>query len=377
MLRCELSEPQRRQVANVRRLLVGDDGGDAASAEPAGSQEAPKGFLLTGMSFLFTWNVGVVQDPDAEWRHFLDWRVQQAVGPFKSIRFSATMEESLSSEDSDRVHIHEQRELCSRLNRASLQPFAYTTTAGVVVLPNCAPNYLEAVGSSSMDGTNRGRGAAYRAACDRAHFYVQANKFGTLFAETDWPLQKKFRVQARWFDDLVARGKLSRDQWLQYAADSTVGFTSRKRNFDALEIFEKAKAIEADSLRLKQQIAEACPKKPWRDELLAEAKASGDETQIFMFVAFFCLFCWFVCLFGWLVGLLACLLGNLFVSQRVSYLVCWFCALTNNASCLSSGRPGWSSSKPSTIVLPFLCCGVHRAVARHGLRCQASSVRTP
>ena len=165
------------------------------------------------------------------------------------------------------MHIHEQRELCTRLNRASIDPFTYTTLSGRLVRPNCAPNYLEAVGSSSADGASRGRGAAYRTSCDRAHFYVQANKFGTLFTETDWPLQKNFRVQAR-----------SRDQWLQYAADSTVGFTSRKRNFEALEVHEKAKAIEADSLRLKQQISEACPKKPWREALLAEAKAWVDET---------------------------------------------------------------------------------------------------
>ena len=78
-------------------------------------------------------------------------------------------------------------------------------------MPNCAPNYLEAVGSSSDSAQGKGRGAAYRVACDRAHFYVQANKFGTLFTETDWPMQKNFRVQAKWFDDFVARAKLRRD----------------------------------------------------------------------------------------------------------------------------------------------------------------------
>ena len=231
--------------------------------------------MLTGASFLFTWNVGALSDPDAEWRRFLQWREGQATGRFKGIRFSATMEESLHSDDAERVHIHEQREICVRLNRASLDPFVYTTQGGVSVRPNCAPNYLEAIGSSSTDGASRGRGAAYRAACDRAHFYVQANKYGTLFTETDWLLQKNFRGQAKWFDDLVARGKLSRDQWLQYAADATIGFSSRKRNYEALEVYEKAKAIETDAAALQLRIATTCPKLPWREDLVAEAKARG------------------------------------------------------------------------------------------------------
>ena len=121
-------------------------------------EEALKSFLLTGTSFLFTWNVGAIEDPDAEWRHFLEWRKNQAVGRFKSIRFSATMEESLLSETTDRVHIDEQREVCTRLNRASLDPFTYTTVAGQAIRPNCAPNYLEAVGSSSNEGVHGGEG---------------------------------------------------------------------------------------------------------------------------------------------------------------------------------------------------------------------------
>jgi len=184
------------------------------------------------------------------------------------------MEESVQSDEAGRVHIHEQREVCKRLTRVSLEAFRYTTLAGAAVMPNCAPNYLEAVGSSSDSAQGKGRGAAYRVACDRAHFYVQANKFGTLFTETDWPMQKNFRVQAKWFDDLVARAKLSRDQWLQYAFDSTVGFSTRKRNFDALESFEKDQAIATDAAALRKKIAETCPKRPWKADLLQRAQAA-------------------------------------------------------------------------------------------------------
>ena len=71
----------------------------------------------------------------------------------------------------------------------------------------------------------------------------------------------------------MARGKLSRDQWLQYAYDATVGFSARKRNFEALDAFEKTKAIEVDARELRRQIGVECPKKPWRAELLEAAKA--------------------------------------------------------------------------------------------------------
>ena len=269
-------EEDRRRVLDIQGKLQGEhenSQGDDPVPEAAPEDATPAGFLLTGTSFLFTWNIGSPDDPHAEWLHFLQWRAEQAVGPFKAIRFSATMEESLRSEDADRVHIHEQREVCKRLTRVSLQPFSYTATTGHVVRPNCAANYLEATGSSSADGTARGRGAAYRAACDRAHFYVQANKYGTLLTETNWPMQANFRVQAKWFDDLVARGKLSRDQWLQYAADTTIGFSSRKRNFEALEVYEKEKAMECDASELRQKIAAVCPKKPWRPDLLQQAQA--------------------------------------------------------------------------------------------------------
>ena len=273
LLDIDLSAAQRRVVLEVRSSLQGDGPAEESEGGAAAPEEAAAPFLLTGTSFLFTWNVGSPEDPHAEWLHFLHWRSEQAVGAFKSVRFSATMEESLRSDDVDRVHIHEQREVCKRLTRASLDPFVYATLSGHAVRPNCATNYMEAVGNSSADGPSRGRGAAYRTACDRAHFYVQANKYGTLFTETNWPMQTNFRVQAKWFDDLVARGKLSRDQWLQYAFDATIGFNARKRNFDALEVYEKEQAMEVDSASLRQKIAATCPKKPWRSDLARQAQA--------------------------------------------------------------------------------------------------------
>lgn len=101
-------EEERRRVLDIQGKLQGEQEnsqGDDPVPEAAPEDATPAGFLLTGTSFLFTWNIGSPDDPHAEWLHFLQWRAAQAVGPFKAIRFSATMEESLRSEDADRVRL--------------------------------------------------------------------------------------------------------------------------------------------------------------------------------------------------------------------------------------------------------------------------------
>ena len=94
--------------------------------------------------------------PIPEWLNFWRWRAEQAVGPFKGVRYSATMEESLRSEDVGRVHV---------MGTGSL-----SSTGGLLVRPNCAVNYLETVGSSSADRASCGRGAAYALVYAIAHF---------------------------------------------------------------------------------------------------------------------------------------------------------------------------------------------------------------
>lgn len=124
----QLTHEQRQTVLQVQRSLQNtrsSEDGDEVEGEVHGAAEEssnaePTPFTLTETSFLFTWNIGAPEDPHAEWLHFLDWRSQQSVGAFRGVRFSATMEESLQSEDVDRVHIHEPREMCKKLMRCEL-----------------------------------------------------------------------------------------------------------------------------------------------------------------------------------------------------------------------------------------------------------------
>ena len=89
------------------------------------------------------------------------------------------------SDDEDRTYIHQKRELCKKIDEMGLHGFTYTKMVGYAKKPDVSKDYLEA--AQNADAADKGQGPAYRASCDRAHFYVQANKY----AKTDWVMQQK------------------------------------------------------------------------------------------------------------------------------------------------------------------------------------------
>ena len=120
----------------------------------------------------------------------------------------------------------------SVLTRVSLEPFSYTATTGHVVRPNCAANYLEATGSSSADGTARGRGAAYRAQPATGHISMcKPTNMARCLQKQIGPCKQISGCRQNGLMTSFARGKLSRDQWLQYAADTTIGFQFSEAQF--------------------------------------------------------------------------------------------------------------------------------------------------
>lgn len=61
LLQLDLVNEKKQKLQEVMLSLNQNDQGAAEAEAPAGSTAA--GFLLTGLSFLFTWNVGVLADP--------------------------------------------------------------------------------------------------------------------------------------------------------------------------------------------------------------------------------------------------------------------------------------------------------------------------
>lgn len=75
LLDLDLAEVERRRVVETKRSLEGevDDSQAEVPLPEAPPEEGGRSgpFLLTGTSFLFTWNVGSPEDPHAEWLNFL------------------------------------------------------------------------------------------------------------------------------------------------------------------------------------------------------------------------------------------------------------------------------------------------------------------
>ena len=137
-------------------------------------------------------------------------------------------------------------------------------------MPNVRVNWLDAGGAA--DGLGKGRDAGCRASVERGHLYVAAEKIGTLYVGTNRLMHQMSKVQVGWIDDLLQRRKLPRKFWLQYAYDTSTGFLSRKRNYDALEQAEKEMDMLERSRELKRRILERRPRKPIRNELLVQLR---------------------------------------------------------------------------------------------------------
>ena len=89
---------------------------------------------------------------------------------------------------------------------------------------------------------NQGRGVSQRKSLDRCHFYVRAEKigsiffFGTYLPWTEWVAGAvaNYTPQGRWVDDLWSQHKLANPVYLKYAELVRVGLPGRKTAHDLL-----------------------------------------------------------------------------------------------------------------------------------------------
>ena len=159
--------------------------------------EAPSGprreFRLRSQGCLFTYNsVNIAVD---RWHGFLTW-----LGTLEFLlRWIATMERSLRSAQSDRVHLHVFMEFAKSVDWTSLQRVMF-----MGIKPDAAPCTA--------------RGPRLRQALDHGHFYVYANKIGTLeVATSGYVPWQDYPVTGWWLDNLWTERKLDHDVYLEYA----------------------------------------------------------------------------------------------------------------------------------------------------------------
>ncbi|CAJ1352267.1 unnamed protein product [Effrenium voratum] len=138
---------------------------------------------------------------------------------------SATMERASPQQ----VHLHAYLHLTRPFHRRGQDALSAFVFEGV--RPHLTPNTAS--------------GKAFMGAVRFGHFYVAAEKVGTLFVHTDFPPFKAYGVEGWWLDNLLKAGKLSRETYLQLAAQVTVGFQKRLADCRAAERFLHDQAVRA------------------------------------------------------------------------------------------------------------------------------------
>ena len=193
----------------------------AVAPDGQGDQKA---FRLRGNCCLFTYNSIEFANMEKNhlWTNFLTWL---ATLSFLS-RWSATMERSTHSADSSRLHLHVFMEF--------LYAVDWTTLAKVVYLnvhPNAKPTTA--------------RGDNQREVMDQGHFYVWADKVGTVFVKTSgYEPWVHYVVKGWWIDQLWTQHKLARSVYVEYAAKVRLGFLTRLRQAEAVVEREKLALLQ-------------------------------------------------------------------------------------------------------------------------------------
>ena len=106
--------------------------------------------------------------------------------------------------------------------------------------------------------TNTAKGKGFGAAVNLGHFYVFADKKGTLFNWATYEPFCDYKVEAWWLDNLLKAGKIERAVYLRYASRVGIGFQRRLADINAAERHEKEQAmvehVDAESAGLMRAI---------------------------------------------------------------------------------------------------------------------------
>lgn len=255
--------------------------GSTVSAAPApaatvGPEQHPQ--RLRGTSFLnsYNWDFFGKAFPDGTppakdhadlWRLWLCWKKSLK----KELRISKsthTMEESLESSLSGRVHFHWKINLKAPLNKPTNTVFAFH---------GIKPDTRKTFGVAIADKKGA-RGVSFEEASNRAHFYCWANKKGSLFRGSNWQPFRDYRVNGRWLEDLWGDHKLSHEEYKALSLQVRRGHAQRMRDFQAVVGDEHAAEItrhihEANLAlaTLKAPFCEFDAVKAWEDSFLTLA----------------------------------------------------------------------------------------------------------
>jgi len=225
-----------------------------AGEQPGQQQPQQPEFRVRGRSLLLTYNWDYFNEafPDGQpaaaskeelWKLWMQWceESQKALGVTQD---TSTLEASLHSADGDRVHFHRKLNLAKPVDESDTSKFAFHG-----VRPNAQSTKVEAA------ETRKARGANFKEASNRAHFYTWVPKVGTLFVATNWRPWQDYRVLGKWLDDLWTDGKLDHDTYDNLALKVRVGYAGRKRDLEAVLTSEREERVDKQVAEVNKELA--------------------------------------------------------------------------------------------------------------------------
>ena len=230
-VKCEAGTPELHlRLVEIMNRYEGMD----PSAVPRSPSETT-GFRLRSTSCLFTWNNEsfAASDLNVLWNTFVAWL---SALTFVSC-WTATMERSLKSLELGRIHLHAFVEFTKAVDWNTLENMRFEDG-----LPNAAPT--------------RARGDNIRTVKDQGHFYVWANKIGTLkVLSSGYEPWKDYAVKGLWIDSLWSEHKLDHATYLEYAMQVRVGFLNRSKQVEAIQTRERVTSLQQKRNRIAAQLA--------------------------------------------------------------------------------------------------------------------------
>lgn len=144
-----------------------------------------------------------------------------------AIGVSVTLERSTAANQHVHAHIYlHSKKAYRRQGDDALAPFTFEE-----IHPHVNPN--------------KSSGRDWEGAVRFGHFYVFADKIGTVESWSTYEPWKSYAVEGWWLDNLLKQNKLTRDIYLIYAARVNIGFQSRLLNVRAAERHERIAAVQA------------------------------------------------------------------------------------------------------------------------------------
>jgi hypothetical protein len=262
--RDDASKAKMTEMMVALRAAPGLDPATQASAEAtfqryertfAKAHQEPETFRMRGRSFLFTYNWGFLDKafPDGTphassvddlWRLWCDWKsgAMQRLGVKQS---TSTIEASLHSEATNRVHIHWKVNLDKAVDQLTTKGFDFFG-----VRPDARSTVVPV-----ERGRRKPRGMNFQEASNRAHFYTWVAKVGTLRVDTNYMPFSEYRVMGKWLEDLWSTGKLTHESYEGLSLRVRVGHAGRMRDVDVVAAREKERRVDLHMAQVDAELA--------------------------------------------------------------------------------------------------------------------------